>query len=297
MSSSSNINHRVARAVSGAGSPGSHAGRAATPSRSQAKDWLGSAGWGAKGVLYLLIAALAFNLALSGGAEGDSASKQGAMQAVAEKPFGGALLLVIVIGLFAYVAYRLVAAALPASGTGTDASKQTGRRLINLGSAVAYTAFGLQGVALLMGRGSSGGSDEQTWSAALLSSGPGTVLLLLIGLGFLAFTAWQVHKAVSRKFLEKLECPTGSWINRRRVERIGMTGLIARAAVAALIGVFIAIAVWQHDPSEVRGLDGALRSLIDAPAGPVVLGAAALGLAAYGLYSLVCARCRRHELD
>jgi hypothetical protein len=43
-------------------------------------------------------------------------------------------------------------------------------------------------------------------------------------------------------------------------------------------------------------LDGALRTVQAAPAGPPLLLLVALGLAAYGLFSLVSARCRRHEL-
>jgi hypothetical protein len=298
VTSPSRISHRLAQGRPGSGSTGRTDGRAATPSRSRTKDWLGTVGWAAKGVLYLLIAGLAFQLAVSRGTEAEQASKQGAMQAVVEKPFGSALLLVIVIGLFAYAAYRAVTVVLPGSGSSDDTGKELGKRVVHAGSAVAYTAFAVQGVALLVGRGGSGGESQQkTWSATLLSSTPGTLLLLAIGAGFVIFAGWQVKRAVSRSFLDKLECPAGSWINRGSAEKIGVTGLVARGVVAALIGVFIGLAVWHHDPDEVRGLDGSLRTLLDAPAGPVVLGAVALGLAAYGLFALVCARCRRHELD
>ena len=288
----SSISHRrwpgVGRASSGSG---------ATPSRSEATDLLGTVGWGAKGVLYLLIGALALQLAFTGGAEEDQASKQGAMQAVADKPFGGALLLVIVIGLFAYALYRLITAALPGPAIAEDAKKRTGKRLVHLGSAIAYGVFGAQGVSVLVGKSSGGGEAQQkTWSAVLLSSTAGTLVLVAVGIGFLAFAGWQVKKAVSRSFMKKLDCPSGTFLKRQNVERIGVTGLLARGLVAALLGIFVIVAVWRHDPNEVRGLDGALRSLVDAPAGSVALGVAALGLAAYGLFALVCARCRRHEL-
>ena len=270
---------------------------ASAPSRAQTKDWLGTVGWAAKGVLYLLIAALAFQLALSGGADADQASKQGAMQAVVDKPFGSVLLVLIVIGLFAYATYRLVTVVMPGSDAGEDRKKKIARQASHLLSAIIYAVAGAQGVALLAGKGSGGGeSTEKTWSAMLLSSTLGTLLLLAIGVGFLVFAGWQVKKAVTRSFLEKMDCPTGSWINRGSVEKVGVTGLIARAAVAVLLGVFVILAVWNHDSNEVRGLDGALRSLLDMPFGPFLLGLTALGLAAYGVFALMCSRCRRHEL-
>jgi hypothetical protein len=286
VTSPSSISHRRQRSGSGA-----------APSRSQATDWLGTVGWAAKGVLYLLIAALAIQLALSGGTDADQASKQGAMQSLVDKPFGSALLVIIVIGLFAYAAYRLVTVVMPAPGSDDDGKKKLGKQAVHLGSAVAYAVAGAQGISVLMGKSSGGGETQQkTWSATLLSSTPGTLALLAVGIGFLVFAGWQVRKGVTRSFLKKLDCPTGSFINRRSVGWIGVTGLLARGVVAALLGIFVVVAVWRHDPNEVRGLDGALRSLIDAPAGPVLLMIAALGLAAYGVFALVCSRCRRHEL-
>jgi hypothetical protein len=46
----------------------------------------------------------------------------------------------------------------------------------------------------------------------------------------------------------------------------------------------------RHQPSEARGLDGALRNLLGAPGGPVLLALVALGLIAFGVYSFGRAR-------
>jgi hypothetical protein len=51
-------------------------------------------------------------------------------------------------------------------------------------------------------------------------------------------------------------------------------------------------AAWQYDPDEAIGLDGALNKLASEAYGPFLLGAVALGLAAYGLFCLVQARYR-----
>ena len=51
-------------------------------------------------------------------------------------------------------------------------------------------------------------------------------------------------------------------------------------------------AAWQFDPKEAIGLDGALAKLAHQSYGHVLLGAAALGLLAYALFSFVEARYR-----
>ena len=77
---------------------------------------LGTAGWAAKGIIYLLIAFIAAQLALRGDTGGEEASKQGALRQLAEQPFGKAMLIVLAVGLAAYSAYRLLAIFLPQTG-------------------------------------------------------------------------------------------------------------------------------------------------------------------------------------
>jgi hypothetical protein len=62
--------------------------------------------------------------------------------------------------------------------------------------------------------------------------------------------------------------------------------------VFCLIGIFLVRAAWQYDPDEAIGLDGALNKVAGEAYGPFLLGAVALGLAAYGLFCLVQARYR-----
>ena len=66
--------------------------------------------------------------------------------------------------------------------------------------------------------------------------------------------------------------------------------LVTVGAVA--VGTFLAQAAWQVKPEEARGIGGALATLLEQPFGPWLLGAVALGLAAYGLYMLAEARYR-----
>ena len=77
---------------------------------------------------------------------------------------------------------------------------------------------------------------------------------------------------------------------RRALERAAQVGLIARGVVFGMMGLFLIRAALQHDPSQAGGLAEALQELARQPYAPVVLGAVALGLAAYGAYQLALAR-------
>ena len=83
----------------------------------------------------------------------------------------------------------------------------------------------------------------------------------------------------------------------RPVERFavasGVVGHIARGAVFAVVGVFLAKAAIEYDPSEAIGIDGALLKLVEASYGQLLLGLVAAGLIAYAVYCFVEARYRR----
>jgi hypothetical protein len=60
-----------------------------------------------------------------------------------------------------------------------------------------------------------------------------------------------------------------------------------------LIGFFLVKAAYQYDPEEAIGLDGALRTIVQASYGPVLLGVVAAGLLCYALFCFFEARYRR----
>ena len=70
-------------------------------------------------------------------------------------------------------------------------------------------------------------------------------------------------------------------------------GLLARFVVFSLIGAFLVRAAYEYDPQEAIGLDGALRKIVQASYGPVLLGIVAVGLLCYAFFCFVEARYRR----
>ena len=60
-----------------------------------------------------------------------------------------------------------------------------------------------------------------------------------------------------------------------------------------IIGVFLVQAAMQYNPQRAGGLGDALATLARGPYGTLILAVVALGLLAFGIYSLALARYRR----
>lgn len=246
--------------------------------------WAIRAGWGAKGVVYALVAVLALQVAAGGSDR--QADQQGALRTVAEQPLGSALLVVLAVGLLAYAAGR-VADATVLAGADDKAVERAGW----LVSAVLYLALGALALSLALGRESGTGSgssgDPSGITARVMDAPAGRWVVALVGLVIVGAGAFQAKKGVSRDFLDELE-HRSTW-----VERVGVVGLIARAVVFALVGWFAVQAALQYDAEEAKGLDGALQEVAAAPYGPFLLGLVAIGLAAYAAHCATQARWRR----
>ncbi|HJQ09886.1 MAG TPA: DUF1206 domain-containing protein, partial [Gemmatimonadaceae bacterium] len=81
---------------------------------------LGRLGYAAKGIVYVVMGALATEAAL--GIGGGSTDTRGALRTIGEAPFGKIALIIVMIGLFGYAAWRLTSAVTDAERRGGDAS-------------------------------------------------------------------------------------------------------------------------------------------------------------------------------
>lgn len=136
--------------------------------------------------------------------------------------------------------------------------------------------------------GSSGGAKSR--AGTLMQQPFGQVLVGLVGLAVIGAGIAHLIKAGKAGFKKYLEArPDQMWW----ISPISRFGLAARGIVFGLIGGFVLIAAWQADPSEAKGLSGALDTLMRQSYGPVLMGIVAAGLVAFGTYSLIEARFRR----
>ncbi|MFZ2981036.1 MAG: DUF1206 domain-containing protein, partial [Sphingobium sp.] len=77
------------------------------------------------------------------------------------------------------------------------------------------------------------------------------------------------------------------------VRWIGRFGYAARALIFAMIGSFVIMAALNHDPDQAGGLGEALQQLRSQSYGALLLAVVAVGLALFGLFSLIEAKYRR----
>ncbi len=263
--------------------------------RHQSSTWierLARLGYTAKGIVYGLIGLLALLSAF--GAGGRTTDSQGALQTIATQPFGKFLLALVAIGLVGYVVWRLVEAILDPEHTGTDGKRIASR--IGAGiSAVIYAGLAFSAAKIILGSGSSSSGDTsaQDWTARLMSQPFGRWLVGIVGAIIIGVGFYQLYKAFSGKFRRQLKLREMSHTEEQWATNTGRLGLSARGIVFGIIGLFLMQAARQSDPSQARGLGGALQSLEQQSYGPWLLGLVALGLIAYGIYMGVQARYRR----
>ncbi len=96
-------------------------------------------GYAAKGVVYLIIGALAVELAAGRG--GAATDQRGALRTIYEQPFGKFLLIVVAIGLIAFALWSFIQALFDTEGKGKKAKGILGR----VGYAVIGISYGLLG--------------------------------------------------------------------------------------------------------------------------------------------------------
>jgi hypothetical protein len=269
------------------GQPDSHQNlRAASP----ALVMLGRAGYAAKGIVYVVIGALAAKAAV--GAGGATTDSRGALSVIHDGPMGTVALLAIGVGLLGYMAWRLVAAVTDAEGKGDEPTKLV-VRAAQAARGVVYGALGVQALRQLRGAASgSQGQQARHWTGRLLDMPFGRALVVAVGLGVLGYAAYQVYRAFSDKARRHLALGEAGPTQATWIVRFGRFGIAARAVVFAMIGVFLLRAGMQKDSGEAGGIAQSLQALGGASYGKLVLGAVAFGLIAYGLYQLATARYR-----
>ncbi len=259
-----------------------------------AHPWFGKlARWGyaAKGLVYLIVGLLALQGALRPGAQ--TPDNQGALRVIIAQPFGKFLLAIVAIGLIGYALFRLVEAILDPEHHGrSDRPKRIVKRIGYAMSAIAYTGLALTAFKLIIGSATSNNNSTQDWTARLLAQPFGQILVGLVGIIVIGVGLSYLYRAYKIRFRRHFDLQDMDSTERAWVIGLGRFGIAARGVVFALIGIFLIQAARQSDASEAKGLGETLSALAQQPFGPWLLGVVALGLAAYGFYSILEAKYR-----
>lgn len=253
---------------------------------------LARAGYAAKGVIYLIMGMLALTAALGGSAT--PTDQKGAFETIVEHPFGQFLLLVVSIGLVGYALWCLCQGILDVDGKGTSAKgivTRAGYAVVG----IMYLTLAFAAFKLATGGSAGSSSDAATrdFTAQLLAKPLGVALVVLAGLGALAIAGVLYYRAWKADFESLIRAKELGQKGKDLLVTLGRIGYAALGVVFTEISLFLVVAALRHNANEAQGLGGALRQMEQQPYGRLLVALVALGLVAYGVYSVASARYRR----
>ena len=242
-------------------------------------------GYLAKALVYILIGVLALKVAAGVGG-GRITDQGGALYVVLRQPFGNTILLVLAAGLLTYALWQIVRALF---GRGHNAFKGWLDRSLSILRALVYAAIGWKAMKLGLGlRGGESGPAPLVREALQWPFGEWLIAIAGLGVGWYGLV--EIKDAITGHLEPDLDAATlrsraGEW-----ALHMARAGIGARGVLMVLLGTGLVRAALAHRPSEAAGLDRSLMILNAMPQGTLLLGAAAAGVFAYGVYQLLHAR-------
>jgi hypothetical protein len=245
-------------------------------------------GYGVRGLIYLVMGLLSILFAI--GAGGAAADQQGAIAVIGKQPAGLVLLWVVLAGLVCYSLWGLIRAFLDPLHKGKDAKglMERGGFLV---SAIAYIILIIPTYSIISGGSRpahNGAQTDQTQHsvAKILTMSWGRWAIGILGIIVVAVGLYQIYQGFKLHWERQIQPHVLSHKQAIWVKRTGQFGTMARGVVFALLGLFLVFAAYYANPNQAQGFDGALMSLMRQPYGTWLMGIVALGLAAFGVYSI-----------
>lgn len=250
-----------------------------TQNANTAIEWLMRAGYGARGVVYLLIGGIAVFAAINGGeAEGST----GALNFLVQQPLGQVMLTIVAIGLFSYTAWRFTDAFMDLENEGDDAEGYASRAGQFM-SGVTHAFLGVSAVTILI-KGAetddSGRNTTENWTAMIMSEPFGRTIVAIAGAVTLSVGIYLFIKAWRAKYKEKIR----NTVTTKTLAPMIRFGLVAHGVVLLLVGGLIIGAAITTDPDRAAGLGEALRIMEQQTFGRLILGVIGVGMAGFAVY-------------
>jgi hypothetical protein len=252
-------------------------------------EWIDTAariGLLAYGLVHLVLAWLAIQLAL-GDKEG-STDQQGAVQQLAQQPFGEALVWAVAVGMFLLAVWQALESLF--GYRQEDGFTLVRKRLTAVGKAVVYVVIGVSAVHAATGSSNSGKNGTDSTTAKIMDWPGGQVIVAAIGLFIIGIGGYLVHRAWTEKFAKHINAEGKSGETGTAYLWFGKIGYTAKGVTFGIVGALFLYAGLSHDPKKSGGLDQALHKVLQQPFGPLLLVLIALGLGCYGLFCFARAR-------
>ena len=215
------------------------------------KEKLARFGIASKGFVYCLIGGLTVMTAFDLG--GKKTGSQGALESLAGGTFGTILLVLTAVGLLGFVFWRLYQTFEDPDDKGNDA-KGIARRIGYLSSAVFYGLLAFTAFQLIMGsQGGGSGGGKESLVSTLLNQEFGQFIVFLLAVIFAGKAIYQVYRAYSGKFQEKVEDTNLQENVRSFILKAGKIGYTARGVVIAIIAYFTFRAAFTANSESAGG--------------------------------------------
>lgn len=259
-------------------------------------SWVFRCGIVAEGVIYLLIGGLALVGAF------DTAKRPsgsgGAMSKLAHVPLGREMLVLLALGLAAFVLWQLVLAVLdPECREARWSIRRVALRIHHFWNAALHCVLVGIAVSQLLGlnHDPDHGKTQEHLTAIAMQLPGGAWLLGGIGIGIVVFALAQWILACRPQNDTRMDL-SGTPL-RRPILVLLVLGYVARGVLFGLIGAFLIHAAWLHHPNQVAGISGVLESMRHQIYGQWLLAAVAVGLIAFGLAQIAKARYRHIHIE
>ncbi|MBP7600125.1 MAG: DUF1206 domain-containing protein [Thermoflexales bacterium] len=258
-------------------------------STSAAMENLARFGYVVRGLVYVVIGALALQVTLGGG--GALTDPQGAIAVMGKSAPGVIFLYFILVGLVGYGLWGFIRAVLDPLHKGSDTKGFLARAGYGV-SGISYLLLAVATYGLITGGAMAASNGAQTaqaqaTAATILAQSWGAYAVAGVAIIIIAVGIIQIIAGIQRKFDEQRAPNSLASGQKVLMVRVSQFGFAARGAVFALIGVFLFYAAYTHDASKAQGIDGVLSALLRQPTGSWLLGVVALGLIAFGFFSIM----------
>ncbi|TXE09478.1 DUF1206 domain-containing protein [Gelidibacter salicanalis] len=240
-------------------------------------------GLGAMGFVYIIVGFLTAMAAFNWG--GQKTGTKGAIGYLNSPYLGKFILVVLALGLFSYVFWRMYQTLFDSRKIGTDLNGLFVRAGYFTG-ALFYGSLGVVALKLLFGGGY---KDQQKIIINLLNSEYGSVLSVILGLILGGKCIFEIYFIVSNQFKKNVQSSQMPPKAKNMLLKFGVIGHLARAVVFGIMGFLTLRSGLSYRNEELSTVTDAFKFL-NYQFGALVLSLVAVGLLCYGLYMFVKAR-------
>ena len=255
-------------------------------------DRMARIGLSAKGIVYLILGALAFMAAFGINSQsGSKADQSGVFTLVKDWPGGVPMLLVLAAGLLCYSAWRFIQA-FHQKKDGSS-KKKWGKSLRYAISALVYLSLAYTAIQMALYNKQDGGNSKQDWARQVMEQPFGQWLLaiaalILAGVGF--YQCWYGLSGKYKKHVE--ENAVNSEVTSGLLKSAAI-GYVARGVVWLVIAWLLFRAAFHANAKEAGDTGEAFQFIHSGTWGTLLLAAIGIGLIAYGIFNFMRARFER----